>query len=94
MLVQSADVVDLTTLWGEFGATDARRSLYALIDEVGQSHQPVQIQGKRGNAVLISEDDWGSVQETLRLLAIPGMRESILAGVATEASGLSREPGW
>ena len=94
MLAQSADVVDLTTLWGEFGATDARRNLYALIDEVGQSHQPVQIHGKRGNAVLLSEDDWRSIQETLHLLAIPGMRESILEGMATEASELSTEPGW
>ena len=75
-------------------ATEARRRLYALIDEVGQSHQPVQIHGKRGNAVLISEDDWSSIQETLHLLAIPGMRESILEGMATEASELSTEPLW
>jgi len=75
-------------------ATEARRRLYALIDEVGQSHQPVQIHGKRGNAVLLSEDDWRSIQETLHLLAISGMRESILEGMATEASELSTEPGW
>ncbi|QPN70871.1 type II toxin-antitoxin system Phd/YefM family antitoxin [Synechococcus sp. CBW1108] len=75
-------------------ATEARRRLYALIDEVGQSHQPVQIHGKRGNAVLISEADWHSIEETLHLLAIPGMRESILEGMATEASELSSEPGW
>ena len=75
-------------------ATEARRRLYALIDEVGQSHQPVQIHGKRGNAVLISEADWRSIEETLHLLAIPGMRESILEGMATEASELSSEPGW
>ena len=62
-------------------ATEARRRLYALIDEVGQSHQPVQIHGKRGNAVLLSEADWSSIQETLHLLAIPGMRESILEGI-------------
>lgn len=75
-------------------ATEARRRLYALIDEVGQSHQPVQIHGKRGNAVLISEADWRSIQETLHLLAIPGMRESILEGMASEAAELSPEPGW
>ena len=75
-------------------ATEARRRLYALIDEVGQSHQPVQIHGKRGNAVLISEADWRSIEETLHLLAIPGMRESILEGMATEASELSSEQGW
>lgn len=64
------------------------------MDEVGQSHKPVQIHGKRGNAVLLSEADWRSIQETLHLLAIPGMGESILAGMATEAPGLSPEPGW
>ena len=75
-------------------ATEARRRLYALIDEVGASHQPVQITSKRGNAVLLSEDDWRAIQETLQLVSIPGMRESILDGMATEVSELSSEPGW
>ena len=48
-------------------ATEARKRLYTLIDEVGQSHEPVQITGKRGNAVLLSEDDWRAIQETLEL---------------------------
>ena len=89
-LLRTFPEVPVTTV----SATEARRRLYALIDEVGQSHQPVQIHGKRGNAVLISEADWRSIQETLHLLAIPGMRESILEGMATEASELSTEPGW
>ncbi len=75
-------------------ATEARKRLYALIDEVGESHQAVQITGKRGNAVLLSEDDWRAIQETLHLISIPGMRESILEGMATEISDLSHEPGW
>jgi len=75
-------------------ATEARKRLYALIDEVGQSHEPVQITGKRGNAVLLSEDDWRAIQETLHLVSIPGMRESILEGMATEVSELSSEPLW
>jgi antitoxin YefM len=75
-------------------ATEARKRLYALIDQVGQSHEPVQITGKRGNAVLLSEDDWRAIQETLHLVSIPGMRESILAGMATDTSELSSEPGW
>jgi len=75
-------------------ATEARKRLYALIDEVGQSHKPVQITGKRGNAVLLSEDDWRAIQETLHLVSIPGMRESILEGMATEVSELSSEPLW
>ena len=65
-------------------ATEARKRLYALIDEVGQSHEPVQITGKRSNAVLLSEDDWRAIQETLHLVSIPGLRESILEGMATE----------
>jgi len=75
-------------------ATEARKRLYALIDEVGQSHEPVLITGKRGNAVLLSQDDWRAIQETLHLVSIPGMRESILDGMASEVSELSSEPGW
>jgi prevent-host-death family protein len=75
-------------------ATEARRRLYALIDEVGDSHEPVQITGKRGNAVLLSEADWNAIQETLHLVSIPGLRESILEGMATEVSELSSEPLW
>ena len=52
-------------------ATEARKRLYALIDEVGHSHEAVQITGKRGNAVLLSEGDWRSIQETLHLVSIP-----------------------
>ena len=73
-------------------ATEAGRRLYALIDEVGQSHEPVQITGKRGNAVLLSEDDWRAIQETLHLDSIPGMSESILKGMATDIAELSSEP--
>jgi antitoxin YefM len=75
-------------------AKEARRRLYALIDEVSASHEPVQITGKRGNAVLLSEEDWRAIQETLHLVSIPGMRESILEGMATNFSELSRELGW
>ena len=75
-------------------ATEARKRLYALIDEVGDSHEPVQITGKRGNAVLLSEADWNAIQETLHLVSIPGMRESILEGFATPAEELSEQPGW
>lgn len=75
-------------------ATEARRRLYSLIDEVGESHEPVQINGKRGNAVLLSEADWNAIQETLHLVSIPGMRESILEGLATPPEGLSDQLGW
>jgi antitoxin YefM len=62
---------------------EAKQQLQDLIDSVSQSHQPITIAGQRGNAVLLSETDWASVQETLYLLSIPGMRESIREGMAT-----------
>jgi len=58
-------------------ATKARGVLYSLIDEANASHEPIQITGKRGNAVLLSEADWRSIQETLYLHSIPGMVDSI-----------------
>ena len=75
-------------------ATEARKQLYKLLDDVAQSHEPVQITGKRGSAVLVSEDDWRAVQETLYLVSIPGMRESILEGLATPAAELEGELDW
>jgi antitoxin YefM len=75
-------------------ATEARNKLYRLIDETSESHEPIHISGKRSNAVLISEDDWRSIQETLHLLSIPGMRESIIEGLQTPVEECSEEPGW
>lgn len=75
-------------------ATDARSKLYKLIDEAREESEPILITGKRGNAVLVSEDDWRAIQETLYLVSIPGMRESILEGMAEPIDGLSEEPGW
>lgn len=75
-------------------ATEARKSLYRLVDEVQESHEPVQITGKRGSAVLVSEDDWRAVQETLYLVSIPGMRDSILEGMATPVAELEDELDW
>ena len=75
-------------------ATDARARLYRLLDEVAESHEPVVITGKRSNAVLVSEDDWRSIQETLHLLSVPGMRESIQEGMKTPVDECSEDPGW
>ena len=63
-------------------ASEARAGFYRLIDQTAESHKPVVISGKRANAVLISEEDWSSIQETLYLLAIPNMRESIKDAMA------------
>jgi len=74
--------------------TEARKNLYALVDQVQESHEPVQITSKRGNAVLVSEDDWRAVQETLHLISIPGMRESIVEGMDTPADELDEKLDW
>ena len=75
-------------------ASDARSRLYNLIDETAVSHTPVTITGKRNNAVLVSAEDWSSIQETLYLLSIPGMRESIREGMAEPLSDGSTELDW
>ena len=74
--------------------TQARSRLYALLDETAASHEPIQITGKRNNGVLLSAADWRSVQETLHLAAIPGMKDSIVAGLKTPVSKCSRELRW
>ena len=75
-------------------ATEARSKLYSLIDEATDTHQPIVITGKRGNAVLVSEDDWNAITETLHLLSVPGMRESIINGMNQDLSECSKELDW
>jgi len=75
-------------------ATEARARLYSLIDEAASTHQPIVITGKRGNAVLVSEDDWKAITETLHLLSVPGMRESIREGLEEDLSACVRELDW
>jgi len=75
-------------------ATEARSKLYRLIDETTNSHQPIIITGKRGNAVLVSEEDWQLLQETLYLLSIPGMRKSIREGLATSVDECEQDIDW
>lgn len=80
----------MTTL----NATEARSKLYALIDETSTSHQPIVITGKRGNAVLLAEEDWNAINETLHLLSLPGMRESIREGMETGLDECDQELKW
>ena len=75
-------------------ATEARKSLYSLLDDVAESHKAIQITGKRHSAVLVSGDDWNAIQETLYLLSIPGMRESIRKGLDTPLAKCSKDAGW
>jgi len=75
-------------------ASDARTNLYRLIDQTNESHEPVLISGKRNNAVLVSEDDWKSIQETLFLSSIPGMKESIINGMKEPLSKSTKKIDW
>lgn len=75
-------------------ATEARSRLYSLIDDAALTHEPVVIKGKRASAVLVSEDDWNAITETLHLLSVPGMRESIVEGMATDVDECGTELDW
>jgi len=75
-------------------ATEALKRLYALLDAAADSHEPVQIVGKRHSAVLVSESDWRAIQETLYLAPIPGMRALIRRGLKTPVEKCHAEPGW
>jgi prevent-host-death family protein len=75
-------------------ASQARANLFRLMDKAAASHEPIQITGRRSKAVLISEEDWNSIQETLYLLSIPGMRESLVKGMKTPLSKLSKKLDW
>ena len=75
-------------------ASEARANLYRLIDQTTESHQPVIITGKRSSAVLVSSEDWAAIQETLYLLSVPGMRESIKAGMDEPLSEGTAELDW
>lgn len=75
-------------------ASEARTNLYRLIDESAATHEPLLITGKRNNAVLIAESDWTAIQETLHLLSVPGMRESIIEGMQTPDTECAEQLEW
>ena len=75
-------------------ASEARANLYRLIDQAAESHQPIHIAGRRTSAVLVSAEDWQAIQETLYLLSIPGMRESIKEGMAEPLSKGAEALDW
>ncbi|MBE0548943.1 MAG: type II toxin-antitoxin system Phd/YefM family antitoxin [Rubrivivax sp.] len=75
-------------------ASEARANLYRLIDQAAESHQPIVIAGKRSSAVLVSEEDWQAIQETMFLLSIPGMRKSMREAMAEPVSEGAKELNW
>lgn len=84
------ETAQMTTM----SASEARKRLYSLVDEVKESHEPVQIVGKRSSAILVSEEDWRAIQETLYLTSIPGMANSIRVGLETPIEECDEDPGW
>ncbi len=74
--------------------TNARKNLYKLVESLSETHEPVHITGKSKSAVLVGEDDWRSIEETLHLLSIPGMRESIIKGMKEPLSKMSTKANW
>ena len=74
--------------------SEARANLYRLIDEAAESHAPIRITGKRNSAFLVSAEDWAAIQETIHLLSVPGMRESIREGMALSIEECNTELEW
>lgn len=74
--------------------TNARKDLYRIVESVNETHDPIHITGKNSSAVLIGEDDWKSIEETLYLLSIPGMRDSIIDGMKTPIDKLESDLDW
>ena len=74
--------------------SNARDNLYKLIDEAAQNHEPILIKGKRNSAVLLSEEDFKAIEETLYLLSVPGMRESIKEGLNTPVDECEEDLDW
>ena len=74
--------------------TQVRKDIYKLVDEISETHEPIQVYGKRNSAILVSEEDWRAIQETLHLDSIPGMRESIIEGMNEPLDESSEELDW
>lgn len=98
-IVWATGIVQSYYLWYHYDMTtlttsQARAQLFKLVDAAELSHKPVQIKGRRASAVLISSADWDAIQETLYLLSVPGMRESLLKGMQTPIKKCSKRPPW
>lgn len=75
-------------------ASQARSDIYNLIDETAQSHEPIIITGKRHNAVMVSQEDWRAIEETLYLTSIPNMAQSIIEAMNVPDSEFSESVEW
>lgn len=75
-------------------ASQARSDIYNLIDETAQSHEPIIITGKRHNAVMVSQEDWKAIEETLYLTSIQNMAQSIQDAMKAPDSEFSESIEW
>lgn len=75
-------------------ASQVRSDIFNLIDETAMSHEPIVITGKRNNAVMVSQEDWNAIQETLYLSSIPKVRKSIIKGLETSIEDCSENIEW
>lgn len=75
-------------------ASEARANLFRLLDDAAATHKPIRITGKRNNGVLVGEEDWNAIQETLYLGSIPRVRTSIQKGLKTPVYQLSKKLRW
>lgn len=67
----------------QLSISEARANLFKLVEGVSTSHEPIHIHGRHNNAVLLSEEDYMSIQETLYLMRVPGLYESLKEGLET-----------
>ncbi len=74
--------------------SQARTNIYKIMDETAETHQPIMITGKRNNVVMLSEEDWNAIEETLFLNSIPGMASSIKEAMEAPNSEFSEDIEW
>jgi len=74
--------------------SQVRADIYNIMDETAQTHEPILITGKRNNAVMLSQEDWNAIEETLYLNAIPNMVSSIQSAIKVSDSEFSENIEW
>lgn len=75
-------------------ASEVRANIYNIMDETAQSHEPILITGKRNNVVMLSEEDYRAIEETLYLNSIPNMVSSIQEAMKAPDSEFSEDIQW
>jgi antitoxin YefM len=87
-------IIRIFFIMDTLNVTELRAEIYNIIDVIAETHKPIKILGKRNKAVLISEEDWNAINETLYLLSIPGMRESIQEGMNQSLNTCAKNLDW